>query len=96
MFIVLIILHFGFSTKVTRAFLLQENLQELSEINTMHASQKNDNIFHIDDQMKVSREPWGIGIWHVCMEGHCTLNSPINDENKIKTLTKKNIILFKV
>ena len=46
----------GFSSKEPCAFLLQENIKELSELNTLK-SRKNENSFHIIDQMKVGRVP---------------------------------------
>ena len=41
----------GFFTKVTCAFLLQENKEELLELNTFKLRKKNDNTFHIIDQI---------------------------------------------
>ena len=53
----LFIFNCGFSTYVTSAFLLQENEYESLEFNT-YAS---DNIFHIIDQIKISRVSLWIG-----------------------------------
>ena len=44
-------LYCGCSAKVNCAFSLQENIWELSELNTFKP-RKNDNIFHILDQIK--------------------------------------------
>ena len=51
----------GFSTKVTRAFLLQEKMLELSEINTFKP------LIHIIYQIKVLRVPLWIGYCHLSL-----------------------------
>ena len=53
MFIILKTDYFQFSTKVISVFLMQENILKLSELNTFQAK-KNDNIFHIINQIKVT------------------------------------------
>ena len=44
----------GFCTKVTCKYLLQKNIMELSELNTLK-QWKNDDILHINYQRRVSR-----------------------------------------
>ena len=63
---------------MTCAFLLQENIQELSEEKTFKP-RNNDNIFHINDQIKVLRVPLGIRHCYLSMEG--------------RRVTKKNLRL---
>ena len=60
-----------FYKKVTCAFLLQENILELLEINTI--KYRETNIFHIIDQIKVFRVLLWIRHCYLCMEGHLKL-----------------------
>ena len=74
MFINLTTDFFGFSTKVTCAILLMENILKLSELNTFKP-RKIDNIFNIIDQkIKGSlRLSLYIRHWHLYIEGHLKL-----------------------
>ena len=57
MILKLIIFSYGFSSKVTFTFLLQDNRMELSEFNTFKPSCENYNMFHIIDQIQYSMIP---------------------------------------
>ena len=62
-FLKLIILNWGFSTKVTIAHFYCKNYLKLSELNTYNL--ENDNIFPLIDQIKVSKVPLCIRQWHL-------------------------------
>ena len=83
----LVIFNCDFSVKVTCAFLLHENMQKLQNLTLL--TLKNDDIFYIIDQIKVSRVPLWIRHCHLCMDlklSYCVslrkLFSPQSKRNK--------------